>query len=169
MKRILGLALLVVLTASLLSAQESEILKLKEKIVEIQNKGDLGFRNFAFCSSIVGFGSYVPLPSPVLDKQAELLIYYEPVNIFTSKKEGLYEIWYTQDMVLLDEQGKVLQEWPNALDFHYTTRTPVLDLFAQNSLNLGGQVPVGKYQFKAVLKDKLSGRTAVKVMNFEVR
>ena len=72
-------------------------------------------------------------------------------------------------MVLLDEKGEVLQEWPNALDFHYTTRTPVMDLWAQNNITLGGQVPAGKYRFKAVLKDKLSGRTAVKVMDFEVR
>jgi len=34
---------------------------------------------------------------------------------------------------------------------------------------LGGQVPAGKYRFKAVLKDTLSGRTSVKVMDFEVR
>jgi hypothetical protein len=169
MKRVFWLAGLAILVASVSMAQESDILKLKEKIIEIQNKGDLGFRNFAFCSTIVGFGSYVPLPSPALDKSGELLVYYEPVNVFTSKKEGLYEIWYTQDMVLLDEKEEVLQEWPNALDFHYTTRTPVMDVWAQNNITLGGQVPAGKYKFKAVLKDKLSGRTAVKIMAFEIR
>jgi len=169
MKRIFGFFSLMILAASVSFTQENEILKLKEKIIEIQNKGDLGFRNFTFCSTIFGFGSYVPLPSPALDKSGALLVYYEPVNVFTSKKEGLYEIWYTQDMMLLDQKGEVLQEWPNALDFHYTTRTPVMDLFAQNSLDLGGQVPAGKYKFKAVLKDKLSGRTSVKIMDFEVR
>jgi hypothetical protein len=169
MKRAFCLVGLLVLLASLSFAQDSEILKLKEKIIEIQNKGDLGFRNFAFCSTIVGFGSYVPLSRPGLDKSGELLVYYEPINVFTSKKEGLYEIWYTQDMVLLDEKEAVLQEWPNALDFHYTTRTPVMDLWAQNNITLGGQVPAGKYKFKAVLKDKLSGRTAVKIMDFEIR
>jgi hypothetical protein len=169
MKKVFWLAGLTILAVSLSIAQDNEILKLKEKIIEIQNKGDLAFRNFAFCSSIVGFGSYAPLPSPALDKSGELLVYYEPVNVFTAKKEGLYEIWYTQDMVLLDEQGGVLQEWPNALDFHYTTRTPVMDLWAQNNITLGGQVPAGKYKFKAVLKDKLSGRTAVKITDFEVR
>jgi hypothetical protein len=169
MKRVFWLAGLIIMAVSLSIAQDNEILKLKEKIIEIQNKGDLGFRNFAFCSSIVAFGSYAPLPGPALDKSGELLVYYEPVNVFTAKKEGLYEIWYTQDMVLLDEQGKVLQEWPNALDFHYTTRTPVMDLWAQNKITLGGQVPAGKYKFKAVLKDKLSGRTAIKMMDFEIR
>ncbi|MBP1766492.1 MAG: hypothetical protein H6P98_607 [Candidatus Aminicenantes bacterium] len=169
MKRIFWWAGLVILAASLAYAQENEILKLKEKILEIQNKGELGFRNFALCSTIIGFGSYVPLPSSAVDTSGQLLVYYEPVNVFTARKEGLYEIWYTQDMVLLDEKGETLQEWPNALDFHYTTRTPVMDLFAQNSLDLAGQVPAGKYKFKAVLKDKLSGRTAVRIMDFEIR
>jgi len=169
MKKVFWLAGLTIVAFSLGLAQDNEILKLKEKIIEIQNTGELGFRNFAFCSSIVGFGSYAPLPGPALDKSGELLVYYEPVNVFTAKKEGLYEIWYAQDMVLLDEKGEVLQEWPNALDFHYTTRTPVMDLWAQNNITLGGQVPAGKYKFKAVLKDKLGGRTAVKITDFEVR
>ena len=169
MKKSFCLAFIVVLMASLGSAQESEILTLKEKIIEIQNTSELGFRHFSFCSNIIGFGSYVPLSQPVLDKNGELLVYYEPVNVFTSKKEGLYEIWYTQDMALLNAKGEVLQEWPDILNFHYTTRTPVMDLYAQNTLTLGGQVPPGPYKFRAVLKDKLSGKSSVKVVDFEVR
>jgi hypothetical protein len=169
MKKALGCALIFFSACFLGSAQNDEILNLKEKIIEIQNKGELGFRNFTFCSNIIGFGSYVPLADPVLDKSGELFVYYEPVNVFTSKKEGLYEIWYTQSMALLSENGEVLQDWPNAVDFHYTTRAPVLDLFAQNSITLGGQVPPGKYKFRAVLKDKLSGKSAIKVADFEVR
>lgn len=169
MKKILLWGAIFFLTVSFSFAQVDEILQLKEKIIEIQNNGELGFRYFTFCSNVIGFGSYVPLPKPVLDKNGELLVYYEPVNVFTSKKEGLYEIWYTQDMALLNEKGEVLQEWPNALDFHYTTKAPVMDLFAQNTITLGGQVPAGKYKFKAVLKDKLSAKSATKVVDFEVR
>lgn len=169
MKRFFCLAFLVGLTASLSLPQENKILELKEKIIEIQNTSELGFRHFSLCSNIIGFGSYVPLAKPVLDKNGELLVYYEPVNVFTSKKEGLYEIWYTQDMALLNTKGEIIQEWPNILNFHYTTKTPVMDLYAQNSLTLGGQVPAGHYKFKAVLKDKLSGKSAVKAVDFEVR
>lgn len=149
--------------------QADEILRLKEKIIELQNKGELGFRNFAFCSKILGFASYVPLEKSILDRNGELLVYYEPVNIFTGKREGLYEIWYTQDMALLKTDGEVLQEWTDILNFHYTTKSPVMDLFAQNNITLGGQVPPGKYKFKAVLKDKLSGKTTSKTMDFEIR
>jgi hypothetical protein len=169
MKKIFWLAFWVILTASLCLSQESKILELKDKIIEIQNTSELAFRNFTFCSNIIGFGSYVPLAKPVVDRNGEILVYYEPLNIFTAKKEGLYEIWYTQDMALLDANGEVLQEWPNILNFHYTTKTPVMDLYAQNNLTLGGKVPAGFYRFKAVLKDKLSGKNAVKVVDFEIR
>jgi hypothetical protein len=169
MKPVFRLALAVLVLAGPAAPQSEEILKLKERIIEIQNKGELGFRNFGFCSKINGFSSYVPLENNVVDKAGQLLVYYEPQNVFTAKKAGLYEVWYTQDMALLRASGETLQEWPDVLDFHYTTKTPVMDLFAQNSLDLSGQLAAGTYKFRAVLKDKLSGRTAVRVVDFEVR
>ena len=150
-------------------AQEDEILDLKEKIIELQNKGKLGFTNFALCSKIMGFASFVPLPELVIDKNGTLLIYYEPINIFTKRKDDLYEIWYTQDMTLLRDNGEVVSHWNDILTFHYTTKKPVMDLFAQNSIELKGQLPVGKYKFKATLKDKLIEKTATHIIDFEIR
>jgi hypothetical protein len=150
-------------------AQENEILKLKGKIIDLQNKGTLGYANFTMCSKIMGFASYVPLPEPVLDKNGTLLIYYEPINVFTNRKDGLYEIWYTQDMTLLKENGEVVSHWNDILTFHYTTKKPVMDLFARNSIELKGMVPAGKYKFKATLKDKLTEKTATHIIDFEIR
>ncbi|MFO7867614.1 MAG: hypothetical protein R6V02_12515 [Candidatus Aminicenantes bacterium] len=166
--------LLVILAVSLvispaLSGQENEILQLKEKIIDLQNEGELGFKEVALCSKIFGFGSYVALEKPVVDKDGEVLVYFEPANVFTNRKNGLYEIWYKKDMVLMKEDGEVLEEWTDIVDFHYTAKRPVLDLFVRNNISLGGQVPPGKYQFKAVLKDQLSGKTAVKIIDFEIR
>jgi len=169
MKQAIRLVLAVLVLAGLAASQSDEILKLKERIIEIQNRGELGFRNFALCSKISGFSSYVPLEKNVVNKAGQLLVYYEPQNVFTAKKEGLYEVWYTQDMALLRASGETLQEWPDVLDFHYSTKTPVMDLFAQNSLDLSGQLAAGTYKFRAVLKDKLSGKSAVRVVDFEVR
>lgn len=107
MKKIFAMGLALAFAGGLAFGQADEILKLKEKIIELQNKGELGFRNFNLCSNILGFGSYVPLPEPVIKKDEKLQLYYEPMNVFTSKREGLYEIWYTQDMVLLKPNGEV--------------------------------------------------------------
>ena len=169
MKRVIGFLAAVLVLAGLAASQSDEILKLKERIIDIQNRSELGFRNFALCSRILGFSSYVPLDNNVVNKAGQLLVYYEPQNVFTSKKQALYEVWYSQDMALLKASGETLQEWPDILDFHHTTKTPVMDLFAQNSLDLSGQLAPGAYKFKAVLKDKLSGKTVTRVVDFEVR
>jgi len=169
MKKASAVILLVLAFGVWSMAQQDDILKLKEKIIELQNKGELGLRSFTFCSKILGFASYVPLENSVIDKNGELLAYYEPVNIFTRKNQGMYEIWFTQDMIVLDDKGGVVQEWKDILDYHQSTRLPVLDVYAQNNISLGGQLPPGKYTFKAVLKDKLSGKTATKTAEFQIK
>src|SRR4030042_1545207 len=40
--------------------EASEIQKLKEQIIDLQNKGKLGFRKVVLCNSIDGFGLYSP-------------------------------------------------------------------------------------------------------------
>ena len=169
MKKALCLSVVIFIVGAGIFAQEDEILELKKKIIELQNKGTLGFQNLTLCSKILGFASYVPLSEAVVDKNGTLLAYYEPVNVFTNVKDGLYEIWYTQDMTLLKENGEVVQHWKDILSFHYTTKKPVMDLFAQNSIDLKGQLPVGKYKFRAVLHDKLSEKSATKTIDFEIR
>jgi len=168
MKKAISLLFIFSLMAALVYGQKDEILKLKEKIVELQNKGELGFRNFTLCSNIIGFASYVPLAEAVVKKGGELLIYYEPVNIYTGKREGLYEIWYTQDMVLMKMNGEVIQEWKDILNFHYTTKTPVMDLFATNSIELA-TLPAGQYKFQATIKDKLRNKQTSKTIEFRIK
>jgi len=169
MKKILSLVLLLVMATFCSQSPPNDIIKLKEMVIELQNKGELGFRNFTFCSKIMGFASYVPLENSVIDKNAELLAYYEPINIFTNKNQGMYEIWFTQDMIVLDAKGGVIQEWKDIMVFHQSTRLPALDVYAQNNITLGGQLPPGKYIFKSVLKDKLSDKTATKTVEFQVK
>jgi len=168
LKRAISLLIVILLVFASSPGQEDKILKLKEKIIEIQNKGELGFRYFTLCSNIISFASYVPLPEPVIEKNGTLLVYYEPVNIFTSKKNGLYEIWYTQDMALYSAGDKLIIQKEDALNFHYTTKSPVMDLYATNSITLTG-LPSGKYKYTAILKDKLKGKKALKSVEFEIK
>jgi hypothetical protein len=151
-----------------LSGQEDKILSLKEQIIELQNQGTLGFANFLLCSQVNTFASYVPLPEPIIAKDGNFLLYYEPLNIFTKKQNGKYEIWYKQDMILMNAEEEVIAEWKNILEFYHEANKPVLDLFAQNTIDLEG-LPAGKYKFKAVLKDQLRGATARQVIDFEIR
>ena len=147
-------------------AQDS-ILELKEKIIDLQNQGELGFREFTLCSNVIGYGQYVPYPDNKVKAGSEVYFYYEPVNVFTNRRAGMYQIWFTQDMIVLTEDGEELLNAEEALNFNYQTTSPVLDVFSKNTLTLGS-LPPGNYQFKAVIHDKLKNSDAAFTYDFEV-
>ncbi len=165
---VLLLIMLVTLTGTTFAQQGDHdlILELKDKIIEIQNQGEFGFKNFTLCSKIITMGHYVALPEPTLKIGETLLIYYEPVNIFTNTQEGRYEFWITQDILLFDEDGELLYEKTDALSMHFNTQTPLLDLYVRNTLTLA--LPLGKYTYKAVLHDVLRDTSATKTIDFEI-
>lgn len=143
------------------------ILELKKEIIRIQNEGELGFRNFTLCSKVITLGHYVPLSEPKVRMGGELIIYYEPANVFTNIRGERYEIWVTQDALLFDEEGQILFEQENFLSAHFNTETPLLDLYFTNTLTLTG-LPVGRYTYKVVLRDVLRDTIATKIIGFEV-
>jgi hypothetical protein len=157
-----------VLAAPLVFANADRITELKNQIIEIQNRTPLAFQNFHFCSNILGFGSYVPMKEPAHDKNGKMLVYYEPANVFTNVRDGLYEIWYTQDFALLKADGTPIQEWKDFLSFRYSSKKPVLDLFAQNSLDLQGALPPGTYRVRLTLHDRFSESEATREAEFRV-
>lgn len=150
------------------AGQENDIiLQLKNKIIDIQNEGKLGFRSFIACSNIITYGSYVPLPKPEVKTGSRFFIYYEPENVFTNRVQENYEVWYTQDMIVLDADGQVLLNKEGALNFRHSGRAPIFDLYATNTLNVG-KLPPGIYVFRAVLHDKLKKTTAQKDLSFKI-
>ena len=170
MKRI-AFVLLVSLFAGVpavsFGADGDPVLRLKNEIIDIQNEGTLDFKHFTLCSKILGFGSYVELDTDKIKAGSTLLVYYEPVNVFTNRREGFYEIWYDQDMRIFKNDGELIYEKEEGLNFHYMSKNPVLDLYAQNTLSLGN-LPPGLYIYEAVLKDKLKGTKVKHSIPFEI-
>jgi len=168
MRKTLSVFVAILCLAAVLIAQEDEVLELKKKIVQIQNKGDLAFGSLALCSKILGFGSYVTLPDNVIDARGSLLLYYEPVNVFTNIRNGVYETWYKQDLALY-QGAELLQEWKDFLQFRHASNKPVFDLYARNSLDFEGQLPPGDYSVKLTLKDQFSGKTVETTVEFKLK
>lgn len=170
MKRIVCLtiiALFIITGCTAVYAQSNKIAQLKEQIIDLQNEGTLGFKNFILCTNIIGYGQYVATPTNKVKAGTEIYFYYEPLNFFTNRRNGGYHVWYTQDMILLDENSKVIYNGLEALNFNYQTVSPVLDCYATNSLDLGN-LPPGNYTFKAVIHDKLKNTDAVTTYDFEI-
>jgi len=57
---------------------QETVLELKERIIDIQNTGELGFRNFTLCQNIITYGQYVPYPNNNVKAGSEIYFYYEP-------------------------------------------------------------------------------------------
>ncbi len=71
-------------------------------------------------------------------------------------------------MAVLSAAGEVLMEKPDALQFNYAARSPVLDIFATNSLSLDPKTPPGLYRFRITVRDRLRGTEAAELVTFEV-
>ena len=143
------------------------VLQLKEQIIELQNKGTLGIKNFLPCSQISTLGSYTPLSEAKFKQNETLYVYFEPVNFFTSEKNGIYEIWLTEDILILNDKGETLMEKPGIMENHYTSASPILDIYFNNHVEFDN-VPVGKYIFKVILYDKLKNASVSESLPFEV-
>jgi len=167
-KRLIFYLLLGVLVGGGVFAQDDEILRLKEQIIDLQNMGTLGFRNLVACSKVMDYGSFEPLSDNKVKVGDVIFFYFEPQNVFTRRAEGKYEIWLTEDMIILTaDQRKEIFKKEKALEIHYQSSSPRLDLYGINQLTLIS-LPPGKYIFKAILHDQLKGEEASATWPFEV-
>ncbi len=155
------------IVAQTAAAGSETVEQLKDRIIDKENAGKLGFRQFTLCTKIDGYGQFEPAAGTKVVAGTKLQFYYEPQNLFTKRSDGGYQKWFTQDMIVRDSNGKELLRKEAALDFNYKTRAPVLDVYGMNSLSLG-ELPAGKYEFEAVIHDQLSKQDARYVFKFEI-
>lgn len=156
-----------VVVCPIVHAQETDVSFLKEKIINLQNTYPLGIGNLVACSQVTDYGSYEPLSDNKVKAGDVIFFYYEPQNPSTRKAEGTYEIWLTQDMVVISEQQQEIFKKENAVEIHYRTSSPRLDVYGVNQLTLA-EIPPGRYIFKAILYDKIKGESASATWAFEV-
>lgn len=148
-------------------AQDTDVSLLKERIINIQNMYPLGIRTLLACSKVTDYGSYDPLPDNKVKAGDVIFFYFEPQNPSTKKAGGRYEIWLTQDMIVLNAQQQEVFKKENVVEIHYQTSAPRFDIYGVNQLTLA-DVPPGRYIFKAVLHDKIKGEIASATWAFEV-
>jgi hypothetical protein len=162
-----GLLLLGIATCPSALAQETDVSLLKERIINLQSQYPLDIRTFVACSTVTDYGSYEPLPDNKVKAGDVVFFYFEPQNPSTNKAGGTYEVWLTQDMVVLTEQEQEVFKKANAVEIHYQTSSPRLDIYGVSQLTLA-EVPPGKYLFKAILHDNIKGEEASATWAFEV-
>ena len=142
-----------------------EVQALKARIIDLQNKGKLGFRKIVRCSSVEGFGRYSPLePGQPVSK---IIYYCEPSNVSTMISGDRYVIDCTVDAFLMNQSGRVLLGRPNMFRIDRVSRSPVMDLYFKIEIN-ARKLPVGKMMVKIVLHDKIKNQSVTTVHRMTV-
>jgi len=167
-KKFLFCLLVGVMTASPVAlAQDTDVSLLKEKIINLQNMYPLGIRTLIACSKVTDYGSYEPLLDNRVKSGDMIFFYFEPQNPSTKKAGGRYEMWLTQDMFVFTAQQQEVFKKESAVEIHYQTMLPRLDIYGVDQLTLD-KISPGRYIFKVVLHDKIKGEEASATCAFEV-
>ncbi len=132
--------------------EDPKIEELKEQILELRNKGKLGFRKVVPCTDVRGFGNYTPLEKG--KPLTHLILYFEPANVSTLVSDDRYVIDCSVDMVVTDAKGKVLGAKKNVKKVGGVAYSPVIDLFF--TLKFKFKKPLKKgFVVRAVLHDNI--------------
>ena len=129
---------------------------LKEQIIEIQNKGKLGYRRVVLCSAVEGFGMY----SPVVAGQVppRVIIYVEPSNVSTLVNDDRYVIDLSVDLFVIGEAGVPLFAKQN-LPIRKVSRSPFLDLHYAIGVDLKKYLKHSLITIRTVLHDKIKNQS----------
>lgn len=142
-----------------------EIHRLKERILELQSKGKLGFRKVVPCTAVDSFGVYSPLvPESNVSK---ILLYVEPMNFTTLVTKDRYIIDLSVDIFAYDLSGKLIVGKENVLRINRVSRSPILDLYYKIELNLAKHTGQD-FVIKTALHDKLKNQSVSTVHRIKV-
>lgn len=137
------------------NADAKKVMELKTQIIRYQNLGRLSVQNLTVCESIAGYGDYLKSAGGKVKKDTQVMVYYEPLNLFTEVEDESYTISFSQDLVLTTEDGvQEIFRQNDMLKVRSKTASPSLDVFGANTITLTG-LPAGKYKLKGVLRDDL--------------
>lgn len=137
--------------------EHDEVRLLKQRIIELQNSGKLGFRKIVPCSSVEGYGMYSPMEPG--GNVPNLMLYVEPSNYSTMVTQDRYIVDCSVDLILTDLTGKVLGEKKGILRINRVSRSPILDLFYR--IQIGAKKPPKQgFIVKTVLHDKIKNQSA---------
>ena len=129
---------------------------LKARIIELQNKGKLGFRKIVPCSSVEGFGVYSPFEAA--HPPTKIIFYCEPSNVSTLVSGDRYIIDLAVDFFLIDSHGKPLFGKENAIRMNRVSRSPLIDLYFKIEINVQ-KARDSVLLMKTVLHDKIKDRS----------
>jgi hypothetical protein len=144
---------------------EEAIKSLSNALMIMHNKRELEIKNVHICTAIVGYGNYKEKGSTRLAADEPFMLYFEVEGYGVEKKDGKYWFWLSEDGRLTNQEGEVVFERNDFLNYNQSFTIPIFPFFMQNRI---ANIPAGKYKYEFTVKDRIKKTFVSGSINFEV-
>lgn len=141
--------------------------QLEKVLIDLREQAALSVRNLAFCTKVYDYGAYEECTSSRFQAGKQLSLYAEVENFQSCMTDQGYFTSLASSYELLDEKGVQVGhgEFPSVEDYCRNRRR---DFHIEYGLSLPGQIAAGNYRLQMTIKDNLSRKTGLNVIEFEV-
>jgi len=145
---------------------EKTIDHLAEAMMLVKNRLDLHLVKLIMCTEVRDFGDYDARDSFEVNAGEALLLYMEPDGYHILKEGDSYKIWVSQDASISNDQGEVIFQRNNWVNYKRIFPTPILPFYLTNRVS---DIPAGKYTYSLTLKDHYKNTFFSKTFEFIVK
>ncbi len=131
----------------------------------LHNQKKFQLVKYELCTEILGYGEYVKREDNKLKPSEPLLFYLEVDGYGVQKTGDNYGFWISEDVKIIDAEGKIVLERTDFLNYKKVFPVPVIPLYLQNKI---GNLPPGKYKYEFTIKDQLKKTFLSAWFEFEV-
>ncbi len=145
---------------------KAALAEISDAVMDIENTMSLYLKNLTRVKSVNGFGDFVPEEGWVMQAGQDLNIYFEIYGFHVFKKNGNYNLWISEDVVITDASGKKVFERNKWIELKQGFPYPLCPVYLLNTIS---DMPKGVYNYKIVLHDMVSGKDLTKTLKITVK
>lgn len=123
---------------------------LSNAIMLIQNEKEFRIKEIVLCSDVQDFQSYTKKDGNTIQSNEPLLLYIEPEGFLVRKEDKKYNIWVSEDVSVVNEDGEEVFEKKDWVVYKKGFDRPMIPFYITNRIT---DIPPGKYVYTFTLKD----------------
>lgn len=144
--------------------------QLRTAIQALSPLADLRIRRLEICSRIHSYGRIETFLSNDFDAGKPLLLYVELENFGSQMTPtGRYLASFDATLQIVEKDKETVKETIRLADITDESTSARSDYYQSYDLTLPSHLMTGEYEIRLKLRDKLSGKTAQRVIGFQVR
>ncbi|HIH38023.1 hypothetical protein J4460_07805 [Candidatus Woesearchaeota archaeon] len=158
-----------------MSAQDNELTFSDDEVKSITagvvvEEASFFISSFSFAESIDAFYNYKAKSTTTFYHGDDAHIYIEVQGLEQVQEDGLYHFGIVEDVTTTGPDGSLFPDLSanSIIDKEYAMESEIFFLPFRNDFAIDNDYPVGQYTIEITVKDKLSGKTARKKVNFTV-